>query len=138
MLPILTVLGAAKERGLTLIELFSQLPQRYTRAALLRNYPRELSRKVVERYSIPGDETRQALAQVFSPARGFNKIDRLDYTDGIRIYFANGDVVHFRPSGNADEFRIYAVADSQKRADEIVQMGIAEPDGLLRSLSSGG
>jgi len=135
MLPILTVLGAARERGLPLIELFAQLPQRYTRAALLRNYPRELSRKVVERYSIPGDATRQALAQVFSPARGFSGIDRLDYTDGIRIYFANGDVVHFRPSGNADEFRIYAVTDSQKRADEIVQMGIAEPDGLLRSLS---
>ena len=52
----------------------------------------------------------------------------------LTFYFSNGDVVHFRPSGNADEFRIYAVADSQHRADEIVAMGVAEPDGLLRQL----
>jgi phosphomannomutase len=134
MLPVLGVLTAAKEKGKPLVDLFAELPRRYSRAALLKNYPRGQSRQVVERFSVPVDATRQALEQVFSPARGFDAIHRLDYTDGVRIYFGNGDVVHFRPSGNADEFRIYAVADSQPRADEIVEMGVAEPDGLLRSL----
>ena len=37
----------------------------------------------------------------------------VDYTDGVRVLFDNGDVAHVRPSGNADELRIYAVADTQ-------------------------
>jgi len=52
----------------------------------------------------------------------------------VRIYFANGDVAHVRPSGNADELRIYAVADTQARADAIAKAGVAEPDGILRRL----
>jgi phosphomannomutase len=52
----------------------------------------------------------------------------------VRIIFSNGDVAHLRPSGNADEFRIYAVADAQKRPDSIAKMGIAEPGGILRLL----
>jgi phosphomannomutase len=69
---------------------------------------------------------------------GFGRITRLDYTDGVRIQFDNGDVAHVRPSGNADELRIYAVADTQARADEITRMGVAEPDGILRRLEAAG
>jgi phosphomannomutase len=39
-----------------------------------------------------------------------------------------------RPSGNADELRIYAVADSQNRADAITAMGVEEPTGILRQM----
>src|SRR5512138_394975 len=46
----------------------------------------------------------------------------------------NGEVAHVRPSGNADELGIYAVADTQARADEITKLGVAEPDGILRQL----
>lgn len=134
LLPILAVLTASIEKKKPLSGLFAELPQRFSRAALLKNYPREQSCRVVERFSAPGVETIKGLEAVFSAARGFAQISRLDYTDGVRIYFANGDVVHFRPSGNADEFRIYAVADTQQRADEIVRMGVREPDGLLRML----
>jgi len=130
-LPVLAVLVAAKEKRQSLHQLFDTLPRRFSRAALLKNYPREQSREVVARFSQPGAETRTALESVFT---GFGPIEKLDYTDGVRIYFASGDVVHFRPSGNADEFRIYAVADSQQRADAVASMGVAEPDGLLRRL----
>ena len=41
---------------------------------------------------------------------------RVDRTDGLRIYFESGDVIHLRPSGNADEFRVYACAGSRERA----------------------
>jgi phosphomannomutase len=50
------------------------------------------------------------------------------------VYFENGDVAHVRPSGNADELRIYAVADTQERADAIARAGTAEPDGILRRI----
>jgi phosphomannomutase len=51
------------------------------------------------------------------------------------MIFTNGDVAHVRPSGNADELRIYAVADTQQRADEIAEAGVA-PGGILRRLES--
>ena len=132
MLPILGVLFAAAEKGQSLVELFARLPQRFSRAALLKNYPRQTSRKVVEHFSLPGAAAE--LEGILNPARGFSRIARLDYTDGVRVSFDNGDVVHFRPSGNADEFRIYAVADTQARADALAAQGTAEPDGLLRLL----
>lgn len=39
-----------------------------------------------------------------------------------------------RPSGNAPQLRIYANSDSQARADEIVELALREPDGILRKL----
>ena len=40
-----------------------------------------------------------------------------------------------RPSGNAPQLRIYANSDSQGRADQIVELGLREPDGILRQLA---
>jgi phosphomannomutase len=76
---------------------------------------------------------RAKLEFFFSPAAGFGPIARLNYTDGVRIRFGNGDIAHFRPSGNADEFRIYAVADSPDRAGAIVDMATGS-NGILRQM----
>ena len=77
---------------------------------------------------------RNELETFFTPSRGFGEIIRTNIIDGLRIYFDNGDIAHIRPSGNAPQLRIYAVADTQARADEIAAMGIKEPDGLLRQI----
>ena len=61
---------------------------------------------------------------------------RVNTIDGIRVFFDNGDVAHIRPSGNAPQLRIYAVADTQRRAHEIVQLVLREPDGVLRRLQA--
>ena len=85
----------------------------------------------------PAEDWRQrkaTLAPFFTPALGFDEIARINVLDGVRIYFHNGDVAHFRPSGNAPQLRIYANSDSQARADEIVELAIREPDGILRQL----
>lgn len=167
MLPLLCALFAARSRQITLPKLFATLPHRSSRAALIRNFPRPTSMKIIERFSPPEavmqeisyqpedimvrdsehatlevtkphaqqiEQIRQELQTVFSAESGFAPIFRLNYTDGVRITFANGDVAHFRPSGNADELRIYTVADSQDRADAIANQGVAEPNGLLRRL----
>ena len=42
--------------------------------------------------------------------------------------------MHIRRSGKAPQLRIYAVSDSQARADEIVSLAVREPDGVLRQL----
>lgn len=168
MLPIVAVLFMAKREGVALSQLFSRLPKRYSRAGLIKQFPRALSLDIVKRllpadaaiqtvifspskngfldandWEISGtneelqtvDAIKQQLAQVFTAGLGFGDIARINYTDGVRIYFDNGDVAHLRPSGNADELRLYAVADSQQRADAIAALAVAEPDGLLRKLA---
>jgi phosphomannomutase len=168
LLPILATLFSAKEQGLSLSALFDRLPKRFSRAALLKHFPRAVSLRMIQQLS-PGDPAirdvvfegrelralsddgralpasddqltalwlkRERLSSAFTTALGFGEIARLNYTDGVRIYFNNGDVAHVRPSGNADELRIYAVADTQARADEIARLGIAESDGILRKLA---
>jgi len=126
MLPILAVLFAAREKRLPLAGLFDRLPKRYSKAALLKNFRRSIAVKIVERFA-----SAERL-QPFFPI----PIRNIDHTDGVRITFENGEVAHLRPSGNADEFRFYAVADTQSRADEIAAIGVAEPDGILRSMES--
>jgi len=151
VLPILGVLFSAQAKGLSVSDLFDQLPRRFSSAARLPDFPRSIAAKIVDRLS-PGDPNvqdvafdsratggemeviRRQLESLFTRQMGFGTIIRLNYTDGVRITFTNGDVAHLRPSGNADEFRIYAVADTQARANSITKMGVAEPDGILRQL----
>ena len=143
-LPILGVLFAAQEKGFSLEELFARLPKRFSKAALLKQFPRAIALKIVERFSPPlGDSSdatakaiQQDLAQFFPADLGFATITGVDYTDGVRILFNNGEVAHVRPSGNADELRIYAVADTQDRANAIAAMGVAEPTGILRRMET--
>ena len=55
-------------------------------------------------------------AQFFAP---FGSLSDVDLTDGLRVDFESGDVVHLRPSGNAPEFRIYAQSSSEIRAKDL-------------------
>ena len=79
-------------------------------------------------------ERQATLSRFFTRALGFDDIVRINVLDGVRVYFQNGDVAHVRPSGNAPQLRIYANSDSQARADQIVELGLREPDGILRQL----
>jgi phosphomannomutase len=126
MLPILAVLFAASEKNVPVTELFARLPRRFSKAALLKDFPRATGLRIVEQFA-----DAERLAPFFC---GFGPIEKIGLTDGVRICFSSGEVAHVRPSGNADEMRIYAVADTQARADEIARLGVAEPNGILRRL----
>jgi phosphomannomutase len=165
-LPILAVLFAAIQQGGSVADIFSALPARYGRAALLKDVPQSTGRQIIAQFS-PGfdcvteavfepalrlfdgggreleatpslrsrvERIRSELQAFFTPGLGFGEICRMNFLDGIRLSFTNSDVAHVRPSGNADELRIYAVADTQNRADEIVRLGVQEPRGILRSM----
>jgi phosphomannomutase len=69
-------------------------------------------------------ERRQALLGLLAPPGEFGDVVQINYLDGVRARFANGDVIHLRPSGNAPQMRVYAVSDTQDRADALVHLGI--------------
>jgi phosphomannomutase len=134
ILPIIVALVAAVESNQSVTELFSRLPARYTQAGMINNFPTHVSQSIAASFSQDTPEVRAKLGIFFTPEHGFTDITGLELLDGIRIFFANGDIAHLRPSGNAPQLRIYSVADSQSRADEIVALAIAEPDGIFRKL----
>ncbi len=74
------------------------------------------------------------LIHFYFPAKdGFSRVSWINWLDGVRIGFDNGEVAHVRPSGNAPELRLYANADTRGRADAIAAFGSAE-GGALRAM----
>jgi phosphomannomutase len=147
VLPIVACLRASVEQKRSLIELFDALPARFSKADLIDHFPRAAAQALLALFARPAqsendlefagvDKLRSALAASFTAADGFSEPVRVDWTDGVRVTFSNGDIAHIRPSGNAPQLRIYAVADTQERADDIVRRAVREPDGILRRLEA--
>ncbi|WP_145203440.1 phosphomannomutase [Sphingobium sp. B2] len=124
VLPILSVLVDAKRRGATLSALQAQLPERYTFSERLQNYPTAQSRALIAHL----DEGEEAailarLTGLFGALVG--EADGIDRTDGLRIHFASGDIIHLRPSGNAPELRCYTESESVERAKTLNEQALA-------------
>lgn len=134
--PIAAALALAVQKSQKVSELFTALPMRATQAGLINDFPPQISRIILDRFAEDTPETRVQLARYFTPEHGFGSIASLNSLDGIRVFFDNGEIAHMRPSGNAPQLRIYSVASTQERADEIVAMAIAEPDGIFRQIES--
>ncbi len=78
--------------------------------------------------SIKGVETKKSLESISDLEKirkdletEFGEIVDVNQLDGLRLKFANQEIVHFRPSKNAPEFRFYSEADSQIRAKELTK-----------------
>ena len=80
------------------------------------------------------DMARTRIERYFGAEKGFPAIAWINWLDGVRIGFSNNDVAHVRPSGNAPEMRVYAVADTPERAEEIARAAVTE-DGTLRRMA---
>jgi phosphomannomutase len=118
VLPILCLLSMSRELGGKVSSLTDRLPARFTASDRLQSFPTETSRRILRELS--------ALPVVVDTLlSGFGaKFSSLDQTDGLRIYLDNGEIIHFRPSGNAPELRCYAESDSQERSTKLVLMGL--------------
>ncbi|MEM7676726.1 MAG: phosphomannomutase [Myxococcota bacterium] len=156
MLPILTVLIAAAEQNIPVSSLFAQLPQRATRAGLIDDFCTDRGRALLAHLSIEsathtisfspvqiGDNPaldleplRQRIQRWIGDPLGLGPIVSMNVVDGLRMTFATGEIVHLRPSGNAPQFRIYAVADTPSRADALIEQAISEPDGIVRKMET--
>jgi len=107
----LALLQLAAERGIALSALAGLLPARFTASDRLSAFPTERSAARIGKMREGGPT---AVAAVFGGE--FGPVASLDETDGLRITFANGEIAHLRPSGNAPELRCYNEAASPERA----------------------
>jgi len=136
VLPLISVIMMSRRKGVPVSGLIDRLPRRFTHADRKKEFPVEMSKAIIAFISpSSGNELssgaefeviKNKLGRVFTEERGFSDIITINYVDGVRIFFSNGEISHLRPSGNAPEFRNYAVADSLERAREIVRIGIEE------------
>lgn len=113
LLPALAPLVAARRADLTLADLVAGLPPRFTAADRLAGIATERSAALIAKLS----ESTGARADFFGDmGAGI----ALDLTDGLRVTFPQGRVVHLRPSGNAPECRCYAEANTPDEARQLV------------------
>lgn len=118
LIVILAILAAAREAGRSVGALLSTLPQRHTASGRLQNFAQDRSAAVLARFA--GGDARQNRERIESIFGGLcGRLQSVDTTDGVRMTFANDEVVHLRPSGNAPEFRCYNEAAGQQRADAL-------------------
>ncbi|BBE51456.1 Phosphoglucosamine mutase [Ferriphaselus amnicola] len=120
ILPALALLAMARQQGCKMSELLNGLPQRFTASDRLQNFAVADSRALLERLQASEDAYRS----LWGDALG--AVVKRDTTDGLRLTFANGEIAHLRPSGNAPELRCYAEADSVERAQVLVNETLAK------------
>jgi phosphomannomutase len=115
LLVMAALLVLARRQGVPLSRLAADLPARFTASGRLARFPTDLSRARLA--ELGNGEDRRALERTFGHL--FGPVAAVDTTDGLRITFASGEVVHLRPSGNAPELRCYNEAASAARAQEM-------------------
>lgn len=113
LLPIIAPLAAAKAANQTLSALVETLPPCFTAADRVAGIETDISKAFIAKL------TSDAAARAAFFEAGAEQ--SLDTTDGLRVTFEGGAVVHLRPSGNAPECRCYAEADSADQALALVQ-----------------
>ncbi len=118
LIAVLGVLLLSAEAGEPISHLVSDLPQRFTASDRLKAFPPERSAKILSQLH-SGDRRRDydMIEQAFATVAG--KVTAVDVTDGLRMTFANEDIIHLRPSGNAPEFRCYTESSSRQRVLEL-------------------
>ena len=114
---VLGILSIAVQDGVAISTVLGRLPSRFTASDRLTDFPTERSAAIVNRLmELDLVELSAALGD------SFGKATAVDTTDGLRIVFDSGDIVHLRPSGNAPELRCYAEGDTEQRARAITSL----------------
>lgn len=116
-LPILAVLVSAKKANQKLSTFAAGFNLPEARAARLENFAVERSFALLNHLN----NSPKAAQDFFAPV---GKIISRDLTDGLRLTFVSGEIVHLRPSGNAPELRCYVEAASALEADKLLVQAV--------------
>ena len=107
----LALLMASTEAGVNISELMKNLPKRFTLSDRLKGVATKVSQQNIANLAQDSSWFENA----------FGKLAHTDETDGFRMTFSSGVVVHLRPSGNAPELRCYVEASSLDQAENVLQ-----------------
>lgn len=117
VLPILLTLATIAGQGKALSTITAELALPVAVSDRLEHYPFARSAAFMA-------WLRAERRNVESVTDGLGSIQRIIDIDGLQIFFTDGAMVHFRPSGNAPEMRCYAEAPEQARAERLLASGL--------------
>lgn len=110
----LSILLLSRREGKSISALSADLPQRYTASDRLKEFPQEKSKAILSLFDTGNPDQDQSKAtELFGRLSG--SCTDINRTDGVRMTFANEELIHLRPSGNAPEFRCYTEAADAER-----------------------
>ncbi|OYR08556.1 phosphomannomutase [Brucella thiophenivorans] len=116
LLPILACLSTIKQTQKPLSEIASSYRFRIALSDRLQNVPQEKSAAFLS--VITQEDARSHLFPIGDPVVRFETID------GVKLFFASGNAVHYRASGNAPELRCYVEAATEEKAAELLTIGL--------------
>ena len=131
LLPMLAVMVRVREERMCVVDLLKKLPKRFTLSDRLKEFPTDISKAKLAEIreqklgkklfgSLTAKPSRFKPKDGSTPAPFHGEIVSIDETDGYRMEFDSGDIVHLRPSGNAPEFRCYVETDDKARSAELL------------------
>lgn len=119
LLPIIAVLNWAMRYKVPVSALLGTIPPRFTASNRIKEFPSELGIARVEAFGKGNKASVKARAKKWFGEAVGSILSELDKTDGLRMTFENGEIIHLRPSGNAPELRCYTEAALQARAEQV-------------------
>ena len=114
LLPMIAPLVATRAAGQDLRALVADLPARFTASDRVQGIASDRSAALIA--TLREDSVaREAFFE------GVGAEQSVDVTDGLRVTFAQGEIVHLRPSGNAPECRCYTEAATPPGARDLLE-----------------
>jgi len=119
LLPVIAVLRWALHYKVPVSVLLGTLPPRYTSSNRLKEFPSALGIERVQAFGKGNKTSVKSRAKKWFGTLVKGALQEIDKTDGLRLTFESGEIIHLRPSGNAPELRCYTEAETQIRADDL-------------------
>ena len=117
ILPLLAVFADAARDGKTLARLVAGLPVRAALSDRLTEVPTETGAAFAQRLAADAAHAAAFFSEV-------GEVESLSTIDGPRFTLTSGEIVHYRPSGNAPELRCYVEAQTRERAEMLLRWGL--------------
>lgn len=114
ILPILATIALSFREQTKVSVLVSNLPNRFTYSSSIKGIPTKISLEVLSNW----ENYRTEIENMYG------KIVEINLLDGLRFTFESKDIVHFRPSKNAPEFRNYTESSTYEGAKLLSQKAI--------------
>ncbi|GGA61249.1 phosphomannomutase [Pelagibacterium lentulum] len=117
LLPLICTLLHAQSQKIPISQMVANLPFRAAMANRLTDVDMMRAAKWLTQLTENESFSRDFLAPL-------GEVANSNFIDGARFELGNGDIIHFRGSGNAPEMRCYVEAGNERRAQALLKWGL--------------